>query len=97
MFLSETNKLVNIWLNSFHTTLHGGYCVALSLKSHALSPNSSKLSDGCPGSSTSMMSMKVASKNKHLIRLQGTNGIWSISWAYNAIVNSTRCLFYRLT
>ena len=70
MLFGKVYKLVNIRLNGFYATLHGGYCIALTLQSYTLPPYSSELLHGSSGSSTSMMAMKVASKDEHFIILQ---------------------------
>lgn len=68
--LSELDKLIHKWLDSFHPTLHRRDTITLSLQSNALSPDSPKLLIRYPCSAPAMTTRQITAKHKSLILFQ---------------------------
>ena len=70
MLLSKFNKFINVWLDGFDATLHGWDCIALALKTDALSPDGSEIFDGNAGRTATMSTGEIAAKHKYFICFQ---------------------------
>ena len=75
---SESDELIHVRLNGFHTALHRGDGVTLSLQSHTLSIYRAE-SVVCQASRAALMKTgEVASENENFVRFQFGYSLWSI-------------------
>ena len=68
MLFGKCDELIHVWLDSFHTTLHGWDGITLTLQSNALTPYCAKAIIGQSCSTASMRSCQITAKDKYLIR-----------------------------
>ena len=83
MVLGKTDKLVHVWLNGLHFSLHGRNGIALALQTYALSHDGSELAvcDIC--STASVHTSQIAAEYKDLVRLQRCNKLWCCSFLFH--------------
>ena len=80
MSLGELDKFVNVWLDSFDSSLHGRDGVGLTLQSDALPPYCAEFVQCGPGCPATVMSGEVAAEDKHFVGFQ--------------LIDSFRCIFH---
>ena len=71
MVFRELDKLIDVWTDGFGSTLHGGDAVALTLQSYALSHDGTEMAVGRVGSSTTVHTSKVTTKDKYFTWCKG--------------------------
>jgi len=79
VLLGEADESIHVWLDGFHTTLHGRDGVCPAMQTHAFAPYGTKpvVSQSC--STATMCACKVTAKHEYLILLQFRNSIGCIS------------------
>ena len=66
VLLGEADESIHVWLDGFHTTLHGRDGVCLTMQTHAFAPNGTKpiVSQAC--STATMCARQIAALCKRL-------------------------------
>ena len=70
VLLGELDELVHIRTDGFHTALHRGDGITLTLQTNALTHDGPKLAVGDVSRTTAVHSLQVAAKYEDLVRLQ---------------------------
>ena len=85
MLLGEGDEFIDVWLDSLHATLHRWNTITLSLQTHALTPDGTKLSVGKISRATTMCPSEIAAKHKNLILFQMRNPLGCYSFLFHSI------------
>ena len=83
MLFGELDELVHIRTNGFYPTLHRWDGIALTLQTHALAHDSSKLTVSDVGRPTTVHTFEIAAKHEDFVRLQLCNKLWCSSFLHN--------------
>ena len=75
MRLGEPDEIIHIRRDGFNTALHSGYCIALPLHPHTLSPHCAETIKRYTGCATAMTTCQITAEYKHLIGFQFGNVI----------------------
>ena len=72
----EFDEFIDIGFDGFDASLHGGYGIALSLESDALSPDGSELCESQACGTSGVHSGEVAAENEDFVGLEGDDVVW---------------------
>lgn len=78
MIFSKVNEFIDIWFYRFNSPLHCGDGISVTLKTYALTKDSTKTVHGNAGSATCMTSLKITSKDKYIFGPECGYTVWSV-------------------
>ena len=88
MFLGEGNEIINVRFDCFHSTLHGGNCVALATQTYTATHHGTEMPEGIISGSATVHTLQIAAKHKNLVRLQLADIVRGIGRTLDSIVFS---------
>ena len=92
VFLCKLNKLINVWFDSFHTSLHGWYGISLTCQPYTNSPLSSKFIMCSFCCTPKMFPCKITTKDenfilfKHIYSTRSYIGVFRSILAHNLTI-----------
>ena len=92
VFLCKLNKLINVWFDSFHTSLHGWYGISLTCQPYTYSPLSSKFIMCSFCCTPKMFPCKITTKDenfilfKHIYSTRSYIGVFRSILAHNLTI-----------